>query len=246
MAKLVKFEKNSVEAETIRSVKQRQKKIDKAGVTLVGLWYEQGKELLELQSVLECSQRQLVEYTGLKRSALQAYMNIAQDPRLGEEDVIPKLANFTQKELVKLGQLDEDEFNEAVDTGVLPATHVDATDTKPSKKTDRMPVEDTDIEPKQWQAELITFIMDAKDYESAKATLLAHFAEDAVVVEEEPEPETVDEDVDLLKAAIEATGEDTVEDQAEALGLKKGVLKTAIEDGVMSKATIKKLKAYIA
>lgn len=243
MSKVTKFENGSVEAVAIKTIQARQKKIDKAGTTLVSLWYEQGKELKELQAILECSQNQLVKHTGLGRSAMKAYMGIAEDPRLGEEGVAKQLGAFNQKQLVQLGKLDEDEFEDALKTGALPA-HKEPSNIKEPKAPK---VTDVDPEPKiesKWASDIKAMIDDADgDYDTAKEAILAYFAEDADV-EEEEEEDAENETTTLAKEAISLTDEDDITDQALAIGIKKGVLKKALA-GEASKPTLKKLTDYV-
>jgi len=234
VAKAVKFAKDSVEAVTIKAIKARQKKIENAGNTLVGLWYEQGKELMELQSVLECSQNALVKHTGLGRSAMKAYMGIAEDPRLGEEGISKQLGQFNQKQLVQLGKLDEDEFNDALETGALPANKEPSNIKEPKAKAEA-----------KWSLELKDLIDDAKgDYDTAKEAILAYFELDVEVEESEDvtDEHRSDEQV-LAEEAVALTEETEIEAQAKELGIKKGVLKKALL-GDMSKTTFKKLTDY--
>jgi len=232
--KVVKFARDSVENVTIKAIKARQKKIDTAGNTLVSLWYEQGKELTELQSILECSQNQLVGHTGVGRSAMKAYMGIAEDPRLGEDSISQQLGNFNQKQLVQVGKLDEEEFNEAIETGVLPA-HKEPGNIKGPKATTPKPKAEA-----KWATELKDMIDSANgNYEEAKASILAYFDLDV-------EADVIEDDINnaLALEAIDLTEEDAIEDQAKAIGIKKGVLAKAL-NGDMSKATEKKLTSYI-
>ena len=238
---VVKFAKDSVEAVAIKDIKARQRKIENAGNTLVSLWYEQGKELTELQNILECSQNQLVKHTGLGRSAMKAYMGIAEDPRLGEEGIAKQLGAFNQKQLVQLGKLDEDEFDKAIEDGALPS-HKEPSNIKEPKE----PKAKAKAEAK-WATELKGLIDDANgNYDDAKEAILAYFELDVEVEEEEVAEEVADTSTEqaLAEEAISLTEEDDLGEQALAIGIKKGVLKKALT-GDMSKVTHKKLTAYV-
>jgi len=235
--KPVKFAKDSVEAVSIREIKARQRKIDNAGITLVALWHAQGKELTALQLVLECSARELEKHTGLKRTAINTYMNISQDPRLGEPETAKQLGQFTQKQLLTLATLDEDEFNDAVETGSLPKSH--ATPATPKATEDEPTVE--------WKQELFAIVSGAVSLDDAEAKLLAYFG--SIVEVEVEDVETLDEvnpDRALLMQALSATGETELEAQASELGIKPKALKKAIDEDKITQTIINKCTEYLA
>ena len=241
--KAVKFEKDSVEGITIRGIKSRQKKIDNAGITLVALWHAQGKELNELQMILECSARELEKHTGLKRTAINTYMNISQDPRLGEPETAKQLGQFTQKQLLTLATLDEDEFNESVKTGNLPKSSTEsATPAKPTATTTEEKPEPT----VEWKQELFDIVSGAVSIEDAEAKMSEYFGS---IVDVEVEPETVDEsnpDRALLIQALGATGENDITSQATELGVKPKALKKALDEGKITQTIIDKCNEYLA
>lgn len=237
--KPVKFKADSVEGKSIKEIKARQKKIDNAGVTLVALWYAQGLELKTLQLLLECSARELEKHTGLKRTAIATYMNIAEDPRLGEPETVKKLGVFTQKQLLNIAKLDEDEFNEAVETGILPKS-----ETSPTESRDDEAVDAEVIETVEWKQELFDIISGAVSEVDAEAQLRVYFD-----IEDEPEDEPEDEgesDRHILIRALGATGETTLEGQAEELGVKVKALDKALNKGDFTKGILKKCNEYLA
>jgi len=77
-----KFTKGSVEAECVKEIKARERKIDKAQRSLVGLWIAQGKELLEFIAITEVSQRVAAELTVAKRKRVTNYCTIRCNPSL--------------------------------------------------------------------------------------------------------------------------------------------------------------------
>jgi len=237
--KAIKFTKDSVEGTMVRDMKSRQKKIDRAGFTLAGLWYEQGTELTELQTILECSERALEKHTGIKRSAINAYIKISNDPRLGEPEVTAKLGNFTQKELMKLGELDEDNFNKAIEDGVLPKSE---TTPKPTAEKVDEPADEL------WKREMLSIVANAKSRDEAEEKLLAYFGTDVEIIEED-EPQTLDEvnpDRALLLDALAKTGESDAKSQSLELDITEKQLDKALNEDKITEKIIAKCQAYLA
>ena len=240
-----KFVKGSVEAECLKDIKARERKIDKAQRSLVGLWIAQGKELLEFMAITEVSQRLAAELTGVKRTMVNTYCTIASDPRMLNEDFQDQLEQFSQKELIKLSKLDDEEaFDKALETGEMP--HAE----KVEAKMGMTDVEAEDTEQPRWKTDMADIINNASDFYTAREAMLEYLApedEDDVEaeIEEAEEVEETTEEERLLTQAIQLTESDDVGEQATEMKLKKSVLKTALNDGIMSAATIKKLKAFI-
>lgn len=250
-----KFQKDSVEAEAVRDIKKREKKITTLGKSLVTLWIEQGKEILEFIAITEVSQRIASELLGVKRTSLNTYCTIASDPRMLNEDFQEALENFSQKDLIKLTKIDDEElFDQALEAGEIPKSEV--IDVEVDEDGDATPVVDD-----SWKADLIRIIENADTFLDAKLALTDLFNDDEDEDEsddngdgatpeavEETEPEEVEvepEGLALVNEAIELSGEDDLAEQALAIGIKKSVLKKALAGEAISKTTINKLTDYV-
>ena len=235
-----KFAKDSVENEMVKDIKARERKIDKTGRSLVGLWLAQGKELNEFMAITEVSQRLAADLLGLKRSAVNAYSRMASNPLMLADESQEALEQFSQKELMQLAKLDDVEaFDKALEDGELPKTD------KPH------PITDVEAEPTavpRWKTDMQDIIAGAADFYAAKEAMLAYLAtdEDGDIEAEIEESGDLTEDEQLLADAIAKCEAEGVAEQATEMGLKKSALKTAINDGIMSTTTIKKLNAFLA
>jgi len=239
-----KFEKDSVEAHLIKDVKGREKRIIKVGKSLVSLWLEQGKEINEFIAITEVSMRVASELLGVKRTALNTYCTIAKDPRMLNPEFTDQLENFTQKELIQLTKIDDEEaFDKALEDGALPAKEV-VIDVEVDEDGNAEPEDD-----RTWAKELIEIINNSADL----ATAQDNIANYTPPVEDEIDEiiEASGEDVEatpesILAEALEYTGTEDVGEQADELGIKKSVLKKVIVDpSSMSKDTLATLTEYV-
>lgn len=235
-----KFPKDSVENVTLKDIKARERKIDKAQRSLVALWIAQGKELNEFIAITGVSQRLAAELTGVKRTMVNTYCTIAADPRMLNEDFQDALEQFSQKELIALSKLDDEEaFDKALEDGELPKAD------KPHPITD---VEAEPTEAPRWKTDMQDIIANSSDFYAAKEAMLTYLETDdeddiEAIIEESGE---LNEEEQLLADAIAKCAFEDIGEQATDMKLKKSVLKTAINDGIMSATTVKKLTAYVA
>jgi len=237
-----KFQANSVEAVAVKDIKKREKKIIATGQSLVSLWIAQGKEILEFIAITDVSQRLAGELLGVKRTALNTYCTIASDPRMLNEDFQEQLENFSQKDLIKLTKIDDEEiFDEALETGVIPKS--DVIDVEVDEDGEAEPVVD-----ESWKDDITKIIKRAKSVAGVEKSLTKYFNKlrAEAVVEEVPEPEApTQDDSALIAEAIELTGESDVAEQALAIGIKTKVLEKAIENGTASDKILAKITDYV-
>lgn len=236
-----KFQANSVEAVAVKDIKKREKKIIATGQSLVSLWIAQGKEILEFIAITEVSQRLAGELLGVKRTALNTYCTIASDPRMLNEDFQEQLENFSQKELIKLTKIDDEEaFDKALETGELPKH--DVIDVEIDEDGEAEPVVDM-----AWKDDINKIIKRAKTIEGVEKSLTKYFNKLRAEAEPEDEPEKpVDPTYSaLIDEAIDLTGETDIAEQALAIGIKKSALVKAIETGTAPEKIINKLTTYV-
>jgi len=235
-----KFEKDSVEAGIIKDVKGREKRIIKVGKSLVSLWLEQGKEINEFIAITEVSMRVASELLGVKRTALNTYCTIAKDPRMLNPEFTDQLENFTQKELIQLTKLDDEEaFDKALEDGHLPKKEV-VIDVEVDADGNAEPEAD-----RTWAKELIEIIENSADLATAQDNI-ANYTPPAEAEDPEPEGETKATPADILAEALEFAGTEDLGEQAEEFELKKSVLKKAIDNpSSMSAKTLKILTDYV-
>ena len=233
-----KFQANSVEAVAVKDIKKREKKIIATGQSLVSLWIAQGKEILEFIAITEVSQRLAGELLGVKRTALNTYCTIASDPRMLNEDFQEQLENFSQKELIKLTKIDDEEaFDKALETGELPKS--DVIDVEVDEGGNAEPVVDM-----AWKDDINKIINRAKTIEGVEKSLTKYFNKLRAEVESEPETPTQDDSA-LIAEAVDLTGESDIAEQALAIGIKKSALVKAIETGSAPEKILNKLTTYV-
>jgi len=154
-----------------------------------------------------------------------------------------QLENFTQKELIQLTKIDDEEaFDQALEDGHLPKKEV-VIDVEVDADGNAEPEAD-----RTWAKELIEIIENSADLATAQDNI-ANYTPPAEVeeVEDEPEAETPKgSPADILAEALEFAGTEDLGEQAEELGLKKSVLKKAIASpSTMSAKTLATLTDYV-
>jgi len=113
----------------VADIKSREVSIFKSKLELARKWIEQGMDLQELQSCMECSQNALAEITGLSTGSISNCINISKDERI--KDLVDAVhsnehlvGGINQSSLVKLAKLNDEDFDEYVTTGVFSTTSV--------------------------------------------------------------------------------------------------------------------------
>ena len=109
--------------ELIGSIQTREQYISNIRVEMIKQWYLQGQELQQLQLEQQCSQNALTGLTGISKASVYNYISISKDPRILElvynDHRGGQLDPFNQKQLVKLTKLEDCEFEESVEAGIL-------------------------------------------------------------------------------------------------------------------------------
>ncbi len=113
-------------SDLISGILHREGKIVQAKLEMIKLWISQGQDFERLQE-MGYSQNRLSEMTKLSKGLINNYLKLSRDKRL--VDLVNKtghhgdqhyLENLTQKQVLKLTQLDDKAFCTVIESGEMP------------------------------------------------------------------------------------------------------------------------------
>jgi len=137
----------------INIITTREVSITNSKRELILLWFNQGKDLMELQKQENCSQNKLTLLTGISKASVYTYIKIAKDDRLlsilTSDHHGGHLECFNQKNLLQLTKLNDSQFEQSITAGTIINANKVTSANNHIKKNIQKPVMQLDLNHKE-------------------------------------------------------------------------------------------------